>query len=69
MDTGRSVASTADSLNGSESTGLNSSGGFGALLGGRNKDRVRYYGTDNENAGMGGGGGLHWRGDMEKFDV
>jgi len=42
------------------------SGGFGALLGGR-RDRVGYYGTA---AGVGGGnGGLHWRGDMEKFDV
>mmetsp|Transcript_21029 Transcript_21029/g.45608 ORF Transcript_21029/g.45608 Transcript_21029/m.45608 type:complete len:590 (-) Transcript_21029:289-2058(-) len=59
VDTGRSVGSTA-SNNTSGSGGLNS--GFGALLGSRNNGGG--YGT-NEN----GGGGLHWRGDMEKFDV
>ena len=40
--------------------GLYSSSGLGALLEGRNKDRVRYYGMDKEKAGM--GGGLHCRG-------
>ena len=69
VDTGRSLAgSGAASQEGSGSTGLNSGSGFGALLGGR-KDTVGYYSAANEHPGTGGGGGLHWRGDMEKFDV
>ena len=63
-DTGLSVGSSA---NGSGSSGLNSGGsGLGALLGGRNTKSAGYYGTANDGNG---GGGLHWRGDMEKFDV
>ena len=69
VDTGRSLAgSSTASQEGSGSTGLNSGSGFGALLGGR-KDTVGYYSSANEHPGTGGGGGLHWRGDMEKFDV
>lgn len=79
VDTGRSVASSyvgssnvgSSTVGGgggsgrggspaSGSTGLNS--GFGALLGGRGGNS-RYYGSGHD------AGGLHWRGDAEKFDV
>ena len=59
-----SPSNSGTSPSSNSSTGLNS--GFGALMGGRNSighgSTSNYYGTND-------GGGLHWRGDMEKFDV
>ena len=63
-DAERSGAGSSPTESGS--TGANSGGsGFGALLGGRNNQ----YGTVSTNDPSGMGGGLHRRGDMEKFDV
>lgn len=55
---GSEVSSRAEE---SETTGLNGGGGLSALLGSRTK--VGHYGTAHD------GSGLHWRGDLEKFDV
>ncbi|KAL3779667.1 hypothetical protein ACHAW5_008688 [Stephanodiscus triporus] len=64
VDTGCSVASGGSAL-------FDAASDYGTLLGGGRTGG--YYGTNDVGGGGGGGGGgaggLHWRGDMEKFDV
>ena len=64
VDTGGSVVSGSTTLLFDAAVSDDASNlPFGTLLGGGRKG----YGTND--IGGGGGGNLHWRGDMEKFDV
>lgn len=72
VDTGRSVAGS--STGGTSELFDAASDDFGALMGGggsasNRRKGVHYYGTNDIGGSGGGVGGLHWRGDMEKFDV
>jgi len=75
VDTGQSVTG-ASSTGGTSALFDAASDDFGSLMGvggSRSSNRRKgfsSYGTNDVDVGIGnGGGGLHWRGDMEKFDV
>jgi hypothetical protein len=79
VDTGRSVTG-ASSAGGTSALFDAASDDFGTLMGvgssrsnsssSNRRKGFSSYGTNDVDVGIGnGGGGLHWRGDMEKFDV
>jgi hypothetical protein len=79
VDTGRSVTG-ASSTGGTSALFDAASDDFGSLMGvggsrsnsssSNRRKGSSSYGTNDFDVGIGsGGGGLHWRGDMEKFDV